>query len=124
MKTTLTSSNEDYLERIAELIKNKGYARVSDIAEELNISKPSVTKMLQKLEKLGYVIRENYRGIALTEKGTKVGYTIAKRHTILRSFLSHLHISPVIIEKDIEGLEHHLSEETVKAIEKLVQKLG
>jgi Mn-dependent DtxR family transcriptional regulator len=80
--------------------------------------------MLQKLEKLGYVIRENYRGIALTEKGTKVGYTIAKRHTILHSFLSLLEIPNTIIEKDIEGLEHHLSEETVKAIEKLIRKIS
>ena len=68
----LSEPNEDYLERIAELIGEKGYARVSDMAEKLMIKPASVTKMIQRLEELGYVKREPYRGFILTIKGKKV----------------------------------------------------
>ncbi len=123
MFTVLTASGEDYLERILELVKKKGYARVSDIAEELAIKPASVTKMLQKLEALGYIVLEKYRGLTLTEKGKRVGRKIGKRHTILHDFLTVLGVSEKTIEKDIDGLEHHLSNETVHAIEGLLSRL-
>ncbi len=116
----LSEPNEDYLERIAELIGEKGYARVSDMAEKLSIRPASVTKMIQKLEELGYVDREPYRGFVLTTKGKTVGAKIAHRHKVLTSFLTQLGISKTAIERDVEGMEHHLSDETVKALEKLL----
>ena len=116
----LSEPNEDYLERIAELIGEKGYARVSDMAEKLSIKPASVTKMIQKLEELGYVNREPYRGFVLTTKGKTVGAKIAHRHKVLTAFLKQLGISKRTIEKDVEGMEHHLSDETVRALEKLL----
>jgi len=123
MKTHLTTPNEDYLERIYELLDEKGYARVTDIAERLRVKPASVTMMLKKLETSGHVIREHYRGFTLTAKGKAVGVRIRKRHTILSEFLHLLHIPERVIEHDIEGLEHYLSDETLLQLEKLVNKL-
>lgn len=116
-------SREDYLERIHELIEEKGYARSVDIARALEISQSSVTSMVQKLAKEGLLNYEKYRGLTLTEKGLSVARSIQERHQILRRFLSQLGVSPDIQERDIEGIEHHLSDETVKALAKLSDEL-
>ncbi len=119
----LTTPNEDYLERISELLDEKGYARVTDIAERLNVKPASVTMMLKKLEATGHVIREHYRGFSLTSKGIAVGHKIKKRHTILSEFLTLLGLSKSTIEHDIEGLEHSVSNETLEALEQHVVHL-
>lgn len=116
----LTTPSEDYLERISELLDEKGYARVTDIAERLKVKPASVTMMLKKLETSGHVVREHYRGFSLTPKGVAVGNKIKKRHSILSEFLHLLHIPSHTIEKDIEGLEHSLSDDTLDALEKLI----
>ena len=67
-----TDRMEDYLEVIYELIKKKGYATQSDISESFNVSLPSVTKMLQRLDESKYLKYEKYRGINLTEEGIEV----------------------------------------------------
>ena len=119
----LTIPNEDYLERIWELLDEKGYARVTDIAERLNVSPASVTMMLKKLEVSGHVIRERYRGFTLTAKGRAVGARIKKRDKILSQFLRLLHVPEKVIAHDIEGMEHSLSDETLEKLEELVIKL-
>ena len=121
--THLTTPNEDYLERIYELLNEKGYARVVDIAERLNVKPASVTMMLKKLEMSGYILRERYRGFTLTTKGRSVGLRIQKRHKILSEFLHLLHLPDRIIEHDIEGLEHYLSDQTLTQLETLVDTL-
>lgn len=120
---SLSEANEDYLERISELLEEKGYARVSDMAERLLIKPASVTKMVQKLEQLGYIKREAYRGFTLTALGERVGKKIGKRHLILKEFLTLLGVSNKVMQKDIEGLEHHLSDESVKGLEKMIGRL-
>lgn len=120
---SLTRPNEDYLERILELFDEKGYARVTDIAERLAVRPASVSMMLKRLESSGYIIRERYRGFMLTTKGRTVGIRIRKRDHILHEFLQLLHLPSHIIEKDIEGLEHYLSDETLIALEKLIVRL-
>lgn len=119
-----TTSQEDYLERIHELIESKGYARVSDIAEELGISRPSVTSMIQQLSRLGYVNYEKYRGLTLTTKGKKVAEHIKARHILLTEFLTQLGLSKKIVDRDVEGIEHHLSDATLQKITKLVEHLN
>jgi Mn-dependent DtxR family transcriptional regulator len=119
----LTTPNEDYLERICEVIDEKGYARVVDIAEKLHVSPASVTMMLKKLEASGHIIRERYRGFTVTSKGRSVGTRIRKRHAILSQFLHILHLPERTIEHDIEGLEHSLSDQTLLELEKLILKL-
>ena len=87
-KAMATPSMEDYLERIYKLIDEKGYARVSDIAEGLEVHPSSVTKMIQKLDKDNYLIYEKYRGLILTPKGKKMGKRLMDRHELLENFLT------------------------------------
>lgn len=116
-----THSVEDYLERMYNLINEKGYARVSDIADALEIQPPSVTHMLQRLDEEGYVEYEKYRGVTLTEKGEAVGRDIAERHRDLTTLLELLGVEDdERIFRDVEGIEHYLSPESMERIRELV----
>ena len=119
---SLSEANEDYLERIWELLSEKGYARVSDMADKLSIRPASVTNMVQKLERLGYIKREAYRGFTLTALGQRVGKEISRRHLILKEFLTLLGVPAKVRQKDIEGLEHHLSAESVRGLERMISR--
>ena len=112
---------EDYLERIHELIREKGYARVVDIASSLDVKQASVTSMVQKLGEQGYLNYEKYRGLILTEKGRAVACRIQQRHETLSRFFSLFGLSPETQQKDIEGIEHHLSPATADVIADLAQ---
>ncbi len=112
---------EDYLERIYQLIDEKGYARVSDIAEGLEVHPSSVTKMIQKLDKDHYVIYEKYRGLILTPKGKKMGKRLLDRHQLLEDFLHTIGVQNENIYTDVEGIEHHLSWDSITCIETLVE---
>ena len=111
-----SQSAEDYLERIHELIEEKGYARVVDIASSLEVKQASVTSMVQKLGELGYLKYQKYRGLILTEKGLEVACSIQKRHETLSRFFSLLGLDAATQRQDIEGIEHHLSPETVEIL--------
>ncbi len=116
-----TPSMEDYLERIYRLIDEKGYARVADIAEGLDVHPSSVTKMIQKLDKDQYLVYEKYRGLVLTSKGKKVGKRLVDRHRLLEEFLKLIGVREENIYKDVEGIEHHLSWDSITCIETLVE---
>ncbi|MNI32227.1 Transcriptional regulator MntR [compost metagenome] len=116
-----TPSMEDYLERIYKLIDEKGYARVSDIAEGLEVHPSSVTKMIQKLDKDNYLVYEKYRGLVLTTKGKKMGKRLVDRHQLLEQFLTVIGVQEDNIYKDVEGIEHHLSWDSITCIETLVE---
>lgn len=115
-----TPSMEDYLERIYRLMDEKGYARVSDIAEALSVHPSSVTKMIQKLDKDQYLVYEKYRGLMLTPKGLKMGKRLVDRHRLLEQFLHQLGVCNENIYRDVEGIEHHLSWDAMTCIEALV----
>ncbi|UOF88901.1 transcriptional regulator MntR [Fodinisporobacter ferrooxydans] len=116
----ITPSMEDYLEKIYELMKEKGYARVSDIASSLDVQPSSVTKMIQKLDEKNFVTYEKYRGIVLTPRGEQLGKTMKQRHKMLEQFLRMLGVSEEAIQKDVEGIEHHVSPSTMNALKSLV----
>lgn len=118
-----TPSMEDYLENIYKLIEQKGYARVSDIAEALAVHPSSVTKMVQKLDQSKYLVYEKYRGLVLTAKGNKIGKRLVDRHHLLEQFLHLIGVSEELVYQDVEGIEHHLSWESITCIENLVQYL-
>lgn len=109
------------MERIYKLIDEKGYARVSDIAEGLEVHPSSVTKMIQKLDKDQYLIYEKYRGLILTNKGKKMGKRLVDRHQLLESFLTMIGVREENIYGDVEGIEHHLSWDSITCIETLVE---
>jgi Mn-dependent DtxR family transcriptional regulator len=114
---------EDYLERILELINLKGYARVVDIATALKISQASVTNMVQRLDGDGLLKYEKYRGLVLTTAGETLARNIARRHQLLTDFLKLLGLDDRVIYHDVEGMEHHISPATLRAIETLTEQL-
>ena len=116
-----SQSAEDYLERIHALIEEKGYARVVDIASSLQVKQASVTGMVQKLGEMGYLNYEKYRGLILTDKGRAVATGIQQRHETLSRFFSLFGIDPEVQQQDIEGIEHHLSAETVETLSDLTE---
>ncbi|GIO27489.1 transcriptional regulator MntR [Ornithinibacillus bavariensis] len=116
-----TPSMEDYIEIIYNLIETKGYARVSDIAETLEVHPSSVTKMVQKLDKGEYLLYEKYRGFILTEKGKKVGEKLVFRHELLEDFLAIIGVDKENIYNDVEGIEHHLSWNSIDRLVDLVK---
>ncbi len=114
---------EDYLERILDLINSKGYARVVDIATSLRISQASVTNMVQRLDAEGLLKYEKYRGLALTTAGETLARNITRRHQLLTDFLKLLGLDDQVIYHDVEGMEHHISPSTLRAIEVLTKQL-
>ncbi|MBI0576058.1 transcriptional regulator MntR [Neobacillus cucumis] len=116
-----TPSMEDYIEQIYKLIEEKTYARVSDIAEALSVHPSSVTKMVQKLDKDGYLVYEKYRGLTLTLKGRKIGKRLVFRHGLLEQMLKIIGVKDENIYNDVEGIEHHLSWDSIDRIGDLVQ---
>jgi Mn-dependent DtxR family transcriptional regulator len=118
-----SSAVEDYLERILELIDSKGYARVVDIATSLKISQASVSNMVQRLDADGLLKYEKYRGLVLTAAGEALARNITRRHQLLTDFLTLLRLDKQVIHHDVEGMEHHISPPTLRAIEALTAQL-
>jgi len=119
-KTSSTTSEEDYLEVIAELVELKGYATTLDISRFMNVSPPSVTKMLQKLDEKKYLEYEKYHGINLTDIGRQVADTIRWKHSTLLEFFEILNVGKGIANQDTEGLEHHLNDKTIRQLRKFI----
>ena len=120
MQTSPSQSAEDYLERILELVQETGQARVVDIANSLKIRQASVTNMVKKLCEMGFVEHEKYkRGLVLTKEGRGVAERIQRRHATLSRFFSLLELDGETQQRDIEGIEHHLSRDTVRSLEDL-----
>lgn len=116
-----TPTVEDYLERIYSLIKEKGYARVSDIAAALEVHPSTVTRMVQKLDEKDLLDYERYRGLVLTPAGERVGRSVSQRHRALEQLLRILGVEDeAVVQKDTEGIEHHVSAATLGAFIKLV----
>jgi Mn-dependent DtxR family transcriptional regulator len=112
---------EDYLEVVYELINRKGYARPSDIAEQLNVRTASVTGMLQRLDRMGLIRYERYRGLALTPKGEQVAKTIQRTHLTILRFLRVFGIEERVAKEDAEGLEHHVHRTTIERFSRFVE---
>jgi len=119
-KVSSTTREEDYLEVIAELVELKGYATALDISRFMNVSPPSVTKMLQKLDEKKYLEYEKYHGINLTNMGKQVADTIRRKHSTLLEFFEILNIGKEIANQDTEGLEHHLNPKTIRQLRKYI----
>jgi Mn-dependent DtxR family transcriptional regulator len=119
-KISSTTSEEDYLEVIAELVELKGYATTLDISRFMNVSPPSVTKMLQKLDEKKYLEYEKYHGINLTDIGRQVADTIRRKHSTLLEFFEILNVGKGIANQDTEGLEHHLNDKTIRQLRKFI----
>jgi len=110
---------EDYLELIADLIEDGNEARQVDIAARLGVAQPTVAKMLSRLTEEGLIARRPYRGVFLTEEGQKIAQASRERHEIVEAFLRSIGVSAETARIDAEGIEHHVSAETLEIFRKL-----
>ena len=113
-----TENTEDYLELIAELLNKKGEARIVDIASKLGIAQATANKTIQRLQQQGYITKKPYRSLFLTVKGQKIASKSKKRHNTVLKFLLNLGIDHNTAAADAEGIEHHVSEKTLKKMER------
>ena len=117
-----TELMEDYVELIADLIEHSGEARQTDIARRLGVTQPTVAKMLKRLAEEGLITRRPYRGVFLTEDGRQLAVAARRRHEIVEAFLCRLGVDVDTARRDAEGIEHHVSEKTLKAFERYLKK--
>ena len=115
-----TTRMEDYLEVISELVELKGYATPSDISNFMNVSAPSVTKMLRRLNEEKYIEYTKYRGLKLNPKGKNLANEIRQKHSDLLEFFEIIGVDSSIANKDVEGMEHHLNPKTLKQLRKFI----
>lgn len=113
---------EDYVELIADLIRDGGEARQVDIAARLGVAQPTVAKMLKRLVAEGLLSQRPYRGVFLTDVGQRLADKIRARHQIVESFLCALGVDAETARIDAEGIEHHVSAKTLAAFERFLRK--
>ena len=111
---------EDYVEMIAALIDETGEARTVDLASHFGVTAPTVNATLQRLAREELVVSRPYRSIFLTDKGRDLARKCAERHRIVRDFLISIGVNADIAETDAEGIEHHVSKETLSAFKKMI----
>lgn len=116
-----SESTEDHLERIQELVDRKGYARVSDIAASLGLSRSAVSNMVRRLARRGFVNYEKYRGLTLTEQGRAVAAHVKIRDQTLTELLALMGVPEKIVQQEVEVVEHHIRPETLRAFSELVR---
>lgn len=119
-----TEMAEDYVELIDDLIMANGEARLADLATHIGVTSATAAKVVQRLQRAGLVESRPYRSIFLTEEGRKVAEMSRRRHRIVEDFLRALGISELTAEADAEGIEHHVSNETLTAFQRLTEKLN
>lgn len=112
---------EDYVELIADLIRDGREARQVDIAARLGVAQPTVAKMLKRLIADGLISQRPYRGVFLTNVGQRLADKIRARHQIVESFLCALGIDAETARIDAEGIEHHVSAKTLAAFERFLR---
>ena len=113
---------EDYVELIEALIQETGEARAVDLAERLGISHVSVSRTVSRLQREGFVTSQPYRSIFLTPKGLELAAAARKRHALVLDFLRALGVPPEVAETDAEGIEHHVSEQTLAAMQRFLER--
>ena len=117
-----TETAEDYTEMIADLIRESGEARAVDLAKHFGVTGPTVNSIIRRLVREDLVISKPYRSIFLTEKGQILADYCKKRHEIVYNFLIKIGVNSETAKNDAEGLEHHVSAETLNVFEKYNKK--
>ena len=117
-----TETAQDYVEAIADLTAAVGEARVVDLARRLGVTHVTVNRTLSRLQQAGYVNTKPYKAIFLTDDGHKLAEESKRRHETVVAFLRSLGISAKTSEMDAEGIEHHVSPETLTAFERCLKQ--
>jgi DtxR family transcriptional regulator, manganese transport regulator len=116
-----TEIAEDYVELIAELGDKDGGTRCVDLARRLGVTQATVTSTVARLRREGLVAYEPYRSVFLTEEGRELAERCRRRHEIVLAFLRSIGVSEEAALRDAEGIEHHVGEETLAALERLMR---
>jgi len=111
-------SAQDYAEAIADLSSIHGEARAVDLARRLGVSHVTVIRTVARLQRDGYVLTRPYRSIFLTKKGLRLAEESRRRHEIVVAFLRGLGVPDEIAQTDAEGIEHHVSPQTLAAFKR------
>ena len=114
---------EDYVEVIHDLLQNQGEARAVEIARRLGVTHVTVTKTVARLQRDGLVTSRPYRSIFLTDAGAALAEQCKRRHEIVLEFLRALGVSESVAQLDAEGIEHHVSGETLRAFTRITRQL-
>ena len=112
---------EDYVEAIAEIIASKARCRIVDLTDHFGVAHVTVIKIVRRLEGEGLVTTEPYRPVELTAKGRRLAKTCRERHDLVYRFLRELGVSESVAANDAEGVEHHLSRQTLDRIRKFLK---
>ena len=110
---------EDYVEMISDLIEETGEARTVDLAARFGVTSPTVNAIVRRLQRENLVETRPYRSIFLTEAGKALAESSRARHQLVRDFLVTIGVPETIAEEDAEGVEHHVSEETLAVFAKI-----
>ena len=111
---------EDYVEAIAQLTASVGEARVVDLARRLGVTHVTINRTIARLRRDGFVHAQPYRAIFLTEKGLKLADECSQRHQTVVAFLRSIGVPEIVAELDAEGIEHHVSPETLNAFRRML----
>ena len=117
-------TGEDYVEAIAELIEERGEARNRDLARMMGVSHVTVSRIMRRLHDQGLVVFETHRPITLTPEGRRVAETARRRHEVVVGFLRAIGVGARQAEIDAEGIEHHVSDQTIRAFRRVIERLG
>ncbi len=115
-----TETAEDYVEAIADLIEVRAEARVVELARRLGVTHVTVNRTLARLQRAGYVQARPHRPVELTEAGRDLAMAARRRHRVVADFLRRIGVPPRIAERDAEGIEHHVSPETLASFERIL----
>lgn len=118
--SSLTAAMEDYVEMICRLSAIKGFTRIHELSQALNIQPPSATKMVQRLAEMGYIKYEKYGYLILEEKGKEIGAWLIKRHMIVEDFMRMIGINESMVLQETEKMEHTLSNDTASCVENFI----
>jgi DtxR family manganese transport transcriptional regulator len=117
-------TGEDYVEAVAQLIDERGEARVRDLSAMMGVSHVTVSRIIARLVKKGLLTTEPYRPIELTQSGRDLAAHARRRHEVVLAFLRAIGVGAEQAEIDAEGIEHHVSEATIRAMERVVRERG
>lgn len=117
-----TELAEDYVEAISDLIDSNGQCRAVDLAKRFNVTPVTVNRTLSRLVRDGWVVTEPYRPVQLTTAGRQLARQSRERHQIVHDFLIALGVDEDTARIDSEGIEHHVSPKTLRAMQNFVEQ--
>jgi len=117
-----SEATEDYVELIDDLIRVCGEARLVEVANRMGVTQPTASKTLARLQRDGFIESEPYRSIFLTMRGKALAEESRNKHQIVFDFLVSIGVSKETAKRDSEGMEHHVSEETLNTFKKMIRK--